>query len=194
MVKDGKFGLIDVSGREVVPTEYTGPEILEMLEEYKSGAAAAPAALLAHASTQTVLLDGKEVEFQCYALWDEQGYPTNYIKLRDLALLVSGTAAQFEVSWDGRVLVNTGKAYTPNGSELSTPFSGDRDCTVPAEATLVNGSPLSLAAIFLTDDAGGGYTYYKLRDLGEALGFNVGWDPEAGRIFVETDKPYDPSN
>lgn len=35
----------------------------------------------------------------------------------------------------------------------------------------------------------GGSNYFKLRDLGEALNFYVGW--EAGRdVFIETDKPY----
>lgn len=40
-------------------------------------------------------------------------------------------------------------------------------------------------AILLTDDAGSGYTYFKLRDLGEALGFTVDWSAEKG-IFIET--------
>jgi len=35
---------------------------------------------------------------------------------------------------------------------------------------------------------GGGYIYYQLRDLGKALGFNVGWSAGRG-IFIETDKP-----
>ena len=34
-------------------------------------------------------------------------------------------------------------------------------------------------AILLTDDQGGGYTYYKLRDLGKVLNFNVGWSATA---------------
>ena len=46
-----------------------------------------------------------------------------------------------------------------------------------------------LDAIVLKDDQGGAFTYYKLRDLGMALGFNVGWSAEKG-VFVETDKPY----
>ena len=46
-----------------------------------------------------------------------------------------------------------------------------------------------MTAITLTDDAGGGYTYFKLRDLGKALGFNTGWTREQG-VFVESSKPY----
>ncbi len=32
----------------------------------------------------------------------------------------------------------------------------------------------NLEAIVLTDGNGGVYTYYKLRDMGKAIGFNVG--------------------
>lgn len=147
---------------------------------------------IAYASTQNVLVDGKSVEFQCYALKDANGYPTNYIKLRDLALLLNGTPAQFEIGWDGSVTVTTGKAYTPNGSELSTPFTGDRELAEDNSVTVVNGKTVDLAAFMLTDDHGGGYTYYKLRDIGQAFGFNVGWGNKGA--FIETDKPYDPNN
>lgn len=41
----------------------------------------------------------------------------------------------------------------------------------------------------LTEYQGGGYNYFKLRDLGAALGFNVGWSKEQG-VFIESDKPY----
>jgi hypothetical protein len=53
----------------------------------------------------------------------------------------------------------------------------------------VNGEAVDMTAITLLDDAGGGYNYFKLRDLGKALGFNVGWSKEAG-VFIESDKPY----
>lgn len=33
--------------------------------------------------------------------------------------------------------------------------------------------------------------YYQLRDLGQALGFNVCWDSAQGKAVIETDKPYD---
>lgn len=41
-----------------------------------------------------------------------------------------------------------------------------------------------LGAIPLTNDAGSGYMYFKLRDLGEALGFTVDWSVENG-IYIE---------
>lgn len=140
----------------------------------------------AYASTQDVELDGKKASFQAYALKDPAtGYPTNYVKLRDVAFALSGTPAQFEVSWDGAVNLVTGKAYTANGSENKTPFSGDRAYTDFTGETRVNGKKVNMSAITLTDDAGGGYTYYKLRDLGNALGFGVDWTAERG-IIVST--------
>lgn len=139
----------------------------------------------AYTSTQNVLVDGKSVEFQCYALKDKNGNDTNYIKLRDIAYILNGTAAQFNVGWDGSVNIETGKAYAANGSEMSTPFSGNRAYENATAATNVNGKAANLSAIVLKDDNGNGYTYYKLRDLGSALGFKVDWSAEKG-IFIET--------
>ena len=146
----------------------------------------------AYASTQTVTVDGKAVEFQMYALKDEKGNPTNYIKLRDLAQILSGTEAQFAVGYDNAakaISVTTGEAYTPNGSEMQTPFSGDRSYTGGAKSVTVDGEAVELTAITLTDDAGGGYTYFKLRDLGKALGFNTGWTREhEAEVYGEQNK------
>lgn len=152
-------------------------------------ASTAPTSGTAYPSTQTVDLDGKKVEFQMYALRDAAGNPTNYVKVRDLALALGGTKAQFGVGWGGAVNLTAGSAYTPNGSENSTPFSGERAYTVPTSPTNVNGSASDLQAIVLTDDNGGGFTYYQLRDLGRKLGFNVDWSAERG-VFIESDKPY----
>lgn len=139
----------------------------------------------AYPSTQKVDVDGKAVEFQCYALKDAAGNDTNYIKLRDLAEILNGSTAQFEVGWDGAVNIETGKAYTKNGSEMSTPFSGERTYEAATAPTNINGAAANLDAIVLKDDGGNGYTYYKLRDLGTALGIKVDWSAEKG-IFIET--------
>ena len=151
-----------------------------------------PASGTAYASTQTVTVDGKATEFQMYALKDANGNGTNYIKLRDMAYVLNGTAAQFSVGYDSAaktISVTSGQAYTSTGTEMTTPFSGDRSYTGGAQAVQVNGKAVDMTAITLLDDAGGGYNYFKLRDLGAALGFNVGWSRETG-VFIESDKPY----
>lgn len=162
------------------PEQSTTPDV--MVEDI-------PASGTAYASTQTVAVDGKAVEFQMYALKDANGNDTNYIKLRDLAYVLNGTAAQFSVGYDGTISLTTGEAYQAAGTEMTTPYSGDRTYTGGAQAVKIDGQDVSMTAITLTDDNGGGYTYFKLRDLGAALGFNVGWSQEAG-VFVESDQPY----
>lgn len=146
-----------------------------------------PKSGLAYPSTQMITVDGQRIELQAYALKDENGYPTNYVKLRDIAYILNGTPAQFEVGWDGCVAVQKGLPYTASGSEMHTPFEGVRSYTRPNAPTMVNGVAVSLDAVMLADDNGGGYTYYKLRDLGSAIGFYVGWTSADG-ITIETSR------
>ncbi len=151
-----------------------------------------PSSGTAYASTQRVTVDGKAVEFQMYALKDASGNGTNYVKLRDMAYVLNGTKAQFAVGYDSTaksISVTSGEAYQAAGTEMTTPYSGDRGYTGGTQTVQVNGKAVDMTAITLLDDADGGYNYFKLRDLGAALGFNVGWSKEAG-VFIESDKPY----
>ena len=130
------------------------------------------------------------MEFQCYALKDEKGNDTNYVKLRDVADILNGSAAQFEVGWDGSISITTHAAYTPNGSEGQQTFSGDQDYALNTSPVKVDGADTGLEAITLTDSRGGGHTYFKLRDLGASLGFQVRWDAAQGCILIDTTAPY----
>lgn len=143
----------------------------------------------AYPSTQTVDLDGRKVEFQMYALKDAKGNPTNYIKIRDLAQELTGSKAAFSVEWNGAVDLIPGGIYAPNGTEGHSAFTTPWPYTTPTSPTKIGGADSNLQAIVLTDKKGGGHTYYQLRDLGRALGFNVGWSAAKG-VFIETDKPY----
>lgn len=150
-----------------------------------------PAAGTAYARTQTVKLDGKNVEFQCYALKNAQGNETNYVKLRDLAVALNGTKAQFNAGWDQvskTISIIPGAAYKAVGGEGATPFSGDQPYTA-ASGTPISfcGASVRLTSILLQDSQKNGYTYYKLADLGQLLNFSVRW---ANGVVIETDKPY----
>lgn len=149
-----------------------------------------PQGAMALARTQDVLLDGRAVQFKTYALRDANGGVTNYIKLRDMAYHLNGTRAQFSVDWSREtgITLTSGAAYTPDGTELSTPFTGDRAYQERTDATVVDGVPQTIPAITLTDDSGGAYTYYKLRDLGRYLDFNVSYIN--GQIVVNTNEAY----
>lgn len=152
-----------------------------------------PPELLAVPATQIIELDGQGVEFSCYALLDEGGNATYYVRARDLAACLDGTTARFAVGHYGVVNLARGWTYTPDGSEGQAPFSGRQLCRALDEPTNVDGELLELAGIRLLDGNGGGYTYYKLRDLGRTLGFNVGWSGDRG-VFLETGRDYDPAD
>ena len=80
-----------------------------------------------------------------------------YYRLRDLATAVNGTADQFNVEWQNRVIVITGEAYTTEalapaaettGSEISLTIEVDGRM-VTTSATEINGNnyvPASLLA------------------------------------------------
>ncbi|USF27307.1 hypothetical protein N510_002253 [Firmicutes bacterium ASF500] len=147
---------------------------------------------MAYASTQSVEVDGAPVEFQMYALKDSDGNPTNYVKLRDVAHVLNSTPARFWVGYDGAIAIITGSVYVDQGSEMHTPYSGDRSYRRGGGPVRVDGALVSLESIILTDDQGGDYTYFKLRDLGEALGFTVGWTSQRG-VYIETGVPAEPT-
>ena len=67
---------------------------------------------------------------------------------------------------------------------MQTPFSGDRHYQKANAKTVIYGESIPFTAILLTDDQGGGYTYYKLRDLGNALGFTVDYDADSNTAIV----------
>lgn len=148
-----------------------------------------PSQDVAFASTQRVWLNGMTREFKMYALKDENGDSTNYIKLRDLAYIIRGSKGQFDVGYDDGIVITPGQPYTIVGGEMSTPFTGNRDYIGGTQTVRIGDKMVELEAITLMDDNGGGYNYFKLRDLGKALNFYVGWSADRG-VHIETDKPY----
>ncbi len=177
------------------PTEPADPEPTEPAEPEPTEPAdpvvtveAIPAEGTAYASTQNITIDGKVVEFQAYALRDADGNDTNYVKLRDIAFALNGTEAQFEVGYDGIISVTTKTAYTAAGTEMTTPFSGDRAYKGGAQTVKVDEKSIDMTAITLTDDNNDDYNYFKLRDLGAVLGFTVGYSDETG-ISITTAAP-----
>ena len=104
------------------------------------------------------------------------------MRLRDLAALLNGTDAEFDVIWSAEkgICIVSANAYEhPNGTEGKIPFTGNQPYKVYLADTDVDGEKVPLTAFQITWD-GGGHTYYQLRDLGRALNFNVGWSGTRG--------------
>ena len=130
-------------------------------------------------SPQNLRVDGKVIACEKYNI---DG--SNYFKLRDIAMVLSDTGSQFSVGWDGEkkvISVVTGESYEPNGSELDL-SAGDKSATaVPSTQTLlINGAERGDLSAYNI----GGNNFFKLRDLGDALGFRVDYDKETNTAIV----------
>ena len=110
----------------------------------------------------------------------------NYFKLRDLACLLNDTQGQFAVEYDSgtkRILVTTGKAYTADGSELVIGKDLSETAVVSSQTLWIDGERRDGLSVFNL----GGNNYFKLRDLGSALGFGVDYDEATRTMLVDTE-------
>ncbi len=136
-------------------------------------------ALSVSVSKQAVTVDGKAVSVQPYNI---NGY--NFFKLRDIAALVNGTGASFEVGFSSeakKMYVVTGKDYTSVGGELSVGQDQSATCVKSAWTLAVNGKAVSCEVYNI-----GGNNYFKLRDLGGAVGFSVDYDSKTETMLITT--------
>jgi len=110
----------------------------------------------------------------------------NYIKLRDLAMLLNGTEKQFEVIWDAEnkaIALLSGAPYTVVGGELANPVGYQDKANPTASRVYVDGVELFPTAYTIR-----GNNYFKIRDIAKALDFYVGW--ESMTIIVDTSTGY----
>lgn len=108
---------------------------------------------------------------------------SNYFKLRDLAFLLNGTGSRFSVGYDKAsktVSVVTGADYTPIGGELVTGSDNSGSAVPSTQTILINGVPNSTLSAYNI----GGNNFFKLRDLGAAVGFDVDYDNASATMLV----------
>ncbi len=125
-----------------------------------------------------ILIDGQEVALPAYTIESQ-----TYFKLRDLAYFLASTDMGFSVGYDGAkgaVVVTSGGKYDTN----SHVFSNDAATQKAQKAnysTYINGKKYDFTAYVI-----GGTTHYKLRDIGDALGFKIVFNAELGQIEIKT--------
>ena len=113
---------------------------------------------------------------------------SNYFKLRDLAMLLNGSGRQFSVGYDDAsrtVSLTTGEPYAAVGGELSGTAAERCSATVSNDVILIDGKPVTLT-VYKIDGA----NYFKLRDLGRALDFHVGYDDETKIVYISGARGY----
>lgn len=162
----------DKADENAAPAETVAPV------EPAAPAEPAPAAKAAAApSNAKVMVNGKEVAFAAYNIGGN-----NYFKLRDVAAALSGTAANFEITYDKATRTTTllkATAYTGGAEIDATVAAGTKTATLSNQNVMLDGAAAALTAYNID-----GFNYFKLRDLGDALGFEVAWDKEARTIAV----------
>ncbi len=124
-----------------------------------------------------ILINGNQVDIPAYTI-----NSTTYFKLRDLAYFLADTNLGFTVGYDdskSAIVLEKGE-YNKNTHQfaINTGVAKVQKSTFP---TYVNGKKYDFVAYVI-----GGNTHYSLRDIGDALGFKVGWNARFGQIEIIT--------
>lgn len=138
-------------------------------------------------STHAVAVDQKTVAPQGYNV-----NGSNYYKLRDLAYVLNGSKTQFNVIWDAagnRILLESNTAYQAVGGEMTASASAKIENFSPSESAIV----LDGKAVSLTGYRINGNNYYRVRDVGAALGFGVDFDDETDTVLIDSAGASDPA-
>ncbi|HYE68968.1 MAG TPA: M14 family zinc carboxypeptidase [Anaerovoracaceae bacterium] len=133
----------------------------------------------------SISVNGSNVSFPAYNVDGN-----NYIKLRDLALMLVGSDKQFEVGYnsiDNSILLTRGMAYTVMGGEFVQSIDMVGRMVMLSKVTVyIDDIETNLKAYHI-----GGSNYFKLQDLGSALDLGVSYDNTTGIISI--DDPGQPS-
>lgn len=131
-----------------------------------------------------VYINGSIVPFEAYNI-----NGNNYFKLRDIAYYLNGTESQFGVDWSestNSINLSTGTPYTPVGGEGELRFGSYTFYVYDANPSVtVNYDPVYMQAYNIQ-----GNNYFKLRDLGNAVGFGVDWSEELQSVIIYTNPQY----
>ena len=134
-------------------------------------------------SASIKLSDGRVFLLEAYNI---DGY--NYFKLRDVACLLTGTRAQFDVGWSelfNLVFLFPGDAYTPVAGDLEYKSLKNPTATPSTNRIMFWGDEISLCAYVIADN-----NYFRLRDLAILFNFGVDWDEAENMILLTPELPY----
>ncbi len=138
----------------------------------------------AYVSSQKIELDETDVNLGAYLI---QG--NNYIKLRDIAALLSGRESNFNVGYDKKnelVILELSKPYKMLNGDLQMVKECKSKVLLRDYSILVNGTKRQIKAALIR-----GNNYVRLRDLGSIVGFGVDFDHETKTVLLNSSLGYD---
>lgn len=129
-------------------------------------------------SNNSIDIDGKYSQVASYNIGGN-----NYFRLRDLATILVGTDAEFDVGYDDVERLITIKSETPLSGTPSLIQLNSNDIAVPNDMTVMVDDLYVAPTAYNIN----GFTYFKLRDLGQILGFGVAWDEASKSMVITTE-------
>ena len=128
-----------------------------------------------------IFLDGQEIWNVGFNVSN-----TNYFKLRDIAENLSESTSRFQVNWNSEkslIEIITGESYMPSASDKQYWYYAGKkyNGTLKNTNILVDGKIHSLPAFNIN-----GSNYFKLRDLGELVDFDIKWDKHTSQILLSS--------
>ena len=136
--------------------------------------------LVAKGNRLEILVNGKQHVMEAYNI-----NGNNYVKLRDVAVLLNDTGKGFNIVWQEHlkaIELIPNEHYTPVGTELQVKDKvEDRNATVNTAKIYKFGEERHYDAYTI-----GGNTYFKLRDLGDSFDFHVGWNNALKTVTINT--------
>jgi len=130
----------------------------------------------------TIFIDGRRWAFESYNIGGN-----NFFKLRDIAFVLNGTNQQFSVDWDASrnaISITTGNPYTVVGGEMTGIRAEGANPSPTIARIYIDNSVVQLTAYNINDS-----NFFRLRDIAQALNFNLQWDASTG-IMLDTSRSY----
>lgn len=132
-------------------------------------------------STQKFTLNGKSINAAAYIIGGK-----NYLKLRDMAALLNGKKAQFNVGYDserGLVKLELAKPYKTLASDLKPIASKEATATMQDMNLVVDGKERKLRSALIS-----GSNYIELRSFSDLVGFKLDYDEESRTVIIKSEK------
>lgn len=134
-----------------------------------------------------IMVDSMDVQVPAYVIENE-----NYFKIRDLACALMNTKAKFKVDYDqekNAIVVESGGDYQTIDGDMQPIKNKKSVGTRSYDTLIINGKSEEIKAYKIE-----GFNYFRLRDLGEILGFGVDYDFDKNKVIISSNNAEENKN